>query len=144
MGIFIGFLWFLIVLKGILNTNNSFRNLFKKFGVINTITDDHINDNNYNCNTKIEKQFEALSQKQKTISDLNNKIKMFKENMQNMEFIKNIDEKDSQNNNFKKKIEDSIENQINKIINNDNLKNLSENDIELLDQYIGQINKKNK
>ena len=94
--------------------------------------------------TKIEKQFEALSQKQKTISDLNNKIKMFKENMQNMEFIKNIDEKDSQNNNFKKKIEDSIENQINKIINNDNLKNLSENDIELLDQYIGQINKKNK
>ena len=144
MGIFIGFLWFLIVLKGILNTNNSFRNLFKKFGVINTITDDHINDNNYNCNTKIEKQFEALSQKQKTISDLNNKIKMFKENMQNMEFIKNIDEKDSQNNNFKKKIEDSIENQINKIINNDNLKNLSENDIELLDQDIGQINKKNK
>ena len=144
MGIFIGFLWFLIVLKGILNTNNSFRNLFKRFGVINTITDDHINDNNYNCNTKIEKQFEALSQKQKTISDLNNKIKMFKENMQNMEFIKNIDEKDSQNNNFKKKIEDSIENQINKIINNDNLKNLSENDIELLDQYIGQINKKNK
>jgi len=131
----------LLVLRVILKSDNFLKRLFKTFGVINTITDEHQNNEYLKKNSRINNEYDALTQKQKHLEELKNKIKNFRENVEKMDFIKNL-EKSKNSENAKSNFDDQLNHNIDEILSKNNGE-FDEDDIKRLNNYINQI-KKNK
>jgi len=140
LGGILGFTWFMIVLKIILQSDNFLKKLFKNFGVINTITDDHQSNDYLSKNSRLNDEYQALSQKQKTLSELKYKIKNFRENVEKMDFMKNLED-----NNFnfaKEEFDNDLSSKIEEIMRDSNC-DLDENDVANMNKYLSQIKKNN-
>lgn len=134
----LSYTWFMIVVKVILQSENFLKKLFKNFGVINTISDDHQSNEYITKNSRLNDEYQALSQKQKSLAELKDKIKTFKENIEKMDFIKNI-----QKNSFQSAKEDFDYNLNNRIesIFKESHSDLDEDDARKLNNYLNQIKK---
>ena len=139
MGTFLGYIWFLIVIKVILKSENFLRKIFKKFGVINTLTDDHQSEQVYNKNAKLNEEFEALSKKQKSLGELKDKLKIFRENVEKMDFIKNVNHNDISKK-AKSDFDTGLNEKIQQILDKDNA-NFDQNDLKNLNTYLTKIKK---
>ena len=128
----------MIVLKVILKSDNLLKKLFKHFGVINTITDDHQSNDYLTKNSRLNDEYQALSQKQKSLSELKNKIKTFRENIEKMDFIKNVDKNSFQS--AKEDFDCNLNNKIEEILKRNNC-DLEEDDVIKLNKYLSQIKK---
>lgn len=134
----LGLTWFIVVLKVILQSDNFLKKLFKNFGVINTITDDHQSNDYLSKHSRLNDEFQALSQKQKSLSELKDKIKNFRENIEKMDFIKNLE-----NNNFnfaKEEFDNDLTSKIEEVMRKSN-GDLDEEDVVKLNKYLNQIKK---
>lgn len=138
MGAILSYIWFMIVLKVILKSDNLLKKLFKHFGVINTITDDHQSNDYLTKNSRLNDEYQALSQKQKSLSELKNKIKTFRENIEKMDFIKNVDKNSFQS--AKEDFDCNLNNKIEEILKRNNC-DLEEDDVIKLNKYLSQIKK---
>ncbi len=134
----LGYTWFMIVLKIILRSDNFLKKLLKNFGVINTITDDHISNEYLTKNSKLNDEYQALSQKQKSLTELKDKIKTFRENIEKMDFIKNIDKNNFQT--AKEDFDDNLNDKIETILQKSNGE-LDEDDVKKFNKYLNQIKK---
>jgi len=127
------------VIKLFLKSNNFLKKLFKNFGVINTLTDDHQSNDYITKNSRLNEEYQALSQKHKSISELKDKIKTFKDNIEKMDFIKNIEKNNYQN--AKEDFDDNLNNKIEEILKENNA-DLDQDDVKKLNKYLNQIKKK--
>jgi hypothetical protein len=134
----LGYTWFMIVLKIILRSDNFLKKLLKNFGVINTITDDHISNEYLTKNSKLNDEYQALSQKQKSLTELKDKIKTFRENIEKMDFIKNIHKNNFQT--AKEDFDDNLNDKVETILQKSNGE-LDEDDVKKFNKYLNQIKK---
>lgn len=138
LGALLGYTWFMIVLKVILKSNNFLKKLFKNFGVINTITDEHQSNDFLSKHSRLNEEYQALSQKQKSLSELRDKIKNFRENIEKMDFIKNIEKNNFQS--AKEDFDNDLTYKIEEIVKKSN-GDLEEEDVVKLNKYLNQIKK---
>lgn len=134
----LGFTWFMIVLKFILQSDNFLKKLFKNFGVINTITDDHQSNDYLSKHSRLNDEYQALSQKQKSLLELKYKIRNFRESIEKMDFIRNLD-----NDNFsfsKEEFDNDLTSKIEEILR-ERKGDLDEDDVVNLNEYLNQIKK---
>lgn len=112
--------------------------MFKNFGVINTITDEHQSNDYLTKNSRLNDEYQALSQKQKSLCELKEKIKNFRENIEKMDFIKNIQKNNC--NSAKENFDDNLHHKIEEILKQNNC-DIDEEDVIKLNSYINQIKK---
>ncbi len=139
IGAIIGYVWFMIVLRKILVSDNSIKKLLKAFSIINTLTDDHISNVRLSREKEIYRQFQDLSEKQKQLDELKNKIRLFRENVEKMDFIKNPDMNDY-NKNAKTEIDEKLSSEIEEILVKDKGE-LNEDEIMKINGFLKKIKK---
>jgi len=139
LGAFLGFVWFIVVIRIILSSDNFLKKLFKHFGVMNTITDEHQPNEYIVRDSKIKKEFEALNEKQKQLTDLKDRIKAFKDNIEKLDFLKNFND-NNLSDKFKNDFEDDLNGKIEEILNKSNGE-FEEEDMKKLNKYLNQLKK---
>ena len=86
-----GVVWFFIVDRILLKRNNAFKKLFINFGIDNDMNSEEFNLNYlYDDEPKLYKNLMELSRKQEEISKIKNQLQDFRENIEQMDFIKDI------------------------------------------------------
>lgn len=106
--------------------------------MINNLTDDHNSDIYFSKEDLIRKEYDALSRKQKYISELKDKIKSFKDNMEKIDIVKNA-KKDHKN--IYNKFEGfNFDKGIHKILNKKGSE-FEDNDLQELNNYLSTMKK---
>ncbi len=88
MGLLIGLSWFIISINYILKSDNLIRRVFSKLNLKNTLSEN--NFQNIFCDMdedeRLYQKFLDLTEKEKSLSDLKNKLKDFRDNLEHFDF----------------------------------------------------------
>lgn len=140
MGFIIGLSWINIVIKLILRKENFLTKIIKYFLIVNNITDDLKDIQDFTRDGKIKKEIENLEEKAKYLEELKEKIKTFRENIDKLEVL-NENNTNEEEEDYEEESElDEEELYIKKILAKGK-DNLTQNDIFELNKYFEKVKK---
>lgn len=98
-----GIAWFIIVDSYILKKDNPLRRVMFNLRLNNTLSNENFNlMNDYENESALYRKFMNLTEKQEELARIKNELKGFRQNVENLDFMKNA-KNDIKN--FKKKVE---------------------------------------